>query len=774
MGVVYEAEDIRLRRRVAIKLLPADSVPDANAIGRFQREAEAASALNHPNICTIYDVGEHDGRPFIVMEKLEGRTLKDLIGGKPLPLDQLVSIGREVSDALASAHAAGIIHRDIKPQNIFITTRGAAKLLDFGLARLERRSAATDPDSATVPAPEDLTTPGTTLGTIAYMSPEQARGEPVDVRSDLFSLGAVLYEMATGAPPFRGATPGVIFDGILNHAPPPPSALNGDVPPALDRLILDALEKDRDCRIQTATDLRAQLVRLQRGSSGGSMVAAEMTSSRRERRRRSMAGVAAGVVAVTIALAMWLLATRRATARNDRIDSVAVLPFANAGRSLETEYLSDGITESIINNLSRNPSLRVVPRTTAFRYKGKEVDLRRIADELNVRAIVSGRVLQRGDTLTVQAELIDTAEDAQLWGARYERNVSGALALQEVISDNIAAKLSDRQRGEPQESTHPMTADPEAYHLYLKGRHQWNRRTGEALRQALAFFESAVARDPKFALAHLGIADTYVVMEQYTDEPATQLLRKAEAAARTALAADPSLAEAHAALGLIHHNSWEWERAGAEFRTAIALKPNYATAHHWYSLHLGSLRRLPESLAEARRAQQLDPMSMIIGVVVFSRLAAAGSMDEALRTAEHYRKIDPDYPLLLTRVSRTYSDIGRHDDAVAFAKRGAELGGGTTEQLCYLGRALALAGARDGAIAVLRRVEKRMAEGEGDPVHVAVVRAALGDGDGAFQALDRAYAQKSTRLAFIHYDDLFGRLAPDPRYRELLRKLRLI
>lgn len=773
MGVVYEAEDTRLRRRVALKFLPSGTAASTEAVLRLKREAEATSALNHPNICTIFDIGEHAGAPFIVMEKLTGSTLKQHIGGRALPLERLLTLGAEIADALDAAHGAGIIHRDIKPQNIFVTSRGIAKLLDFGLARLDEtteaaRAAPVDIEAPTLAVPGQLTALGATVGTLAYMSPEQARGEPVDARSDLFSFGAVLYEMATGRPPFGGPSSAVILDSVLNREPPSPSQINPALPPELGTLIVGALQKDRDVRVQSAAEIRAQLTRLRRqDGTGQSRPAAppRLLSSR----KKALAALV--VLAVLIAAAASVLLVRRSHTANDAgpITSVAVLPFISATGSEESEYVSEGLAETLMNHLSRNPRLRVIPRNTVFRYRSDQISPKRIAEELGVRVVVAGRVVQRGDRLTVHVELIDPRADAQLWGARYERSRTELLTLQREMSEELAGAL--RTRGAPIEEMSPrhMTSDEEAFQLYLKGRYEWNKRTGPALRSALSSFEAAIARDPDFALPYLGLADTYAVMEQYTDEPAAVLLPKAREAAVRALEADPSLAEAHATLGMIYQQMWRWEEAEAEFRKAIALKPNYATARHWYSIHLRSVGRPDEALEQIRIAQRLDPLSMVIGTAAASTLAESGRHEEAIRG---YLELDPHFYIVHSRLSRSYSEVGRHDDAVRSARYAVQHSGGACEQLADLGRACAMAGDTSCATAALQDLRSGSDGAACDPLWSAYVHAGLGQADAAFSALENAYDQRSARLSFIEADRIMmGPLHADPRYADLLRKM---
>ena len=816
MGEVYLAEDTSLHRRVALKVLPVTVASDNDRMRRFKQEATAAASLNHPNIAHIYEIGEADGTNFIAMEYVDGVTLRKKIHDEDPELSRLLRHLQHVAEGLAKAHASGIVHRDLKPDNIMISNDGHAKILDFGLAKLiEEQVGTEDPTIVLSQDAPAVTTPGLIMGTSGYMSPEQAQGKTreIDNRSDIFSFGCILFEAITGQKAFKGSDTIDTLNKIIRESPPSINAFNPSAPPDLQRIVRRCLAKDPDERYQNIKEVAIELKDIRRAlqeapadertsvesseseaktlwiddvtrlqSKAGTTArlpssqstkasSAEFIVNELRRHKFIVAFVVIFVAAAALGVNYYLHTKNTEVA----VDSIAVIPFANESNDPSADWVSDGLTESIINSLSQLPNLKVIARSSVFRYKGKETDPIVVGKELGVRAVLVGRLQQRGDSMVISAEVVDVRDNKQLWGEQYERKMADMLSVQREIARQMTGNLRPTLSGMEQlKADKQFTTNPEAYQLYLKGRFYWNKRTGPDFDRAIGFFQDAIAKDPNYALAYSGLADSYALKAAYTAEPAKNLMPKAKEAVLKALEIDPNLAEAHASLGQVaEYFDYDFVTAEREFRHAIELNPNYASAHQWFGEHLSALNRVDEALVEIRRALELDPMSVIMNKIYGDILVDSRRFDEAIEQYKKAIELDPNFATTYYFLGRAYEAKREYVDAVQAYGQMARLGQVPAPEIAKAEEIFRRSGWNAYIEASLTQIEQNAMRGQVPAFVVASFYARLGKTDEAMKWLQKAYDDRDFRLMMIGVSFEFDSLRADPRFIQLSKTVGL-
>lgn len=820
MGEVYRARDTQLDRDIAIKILPAELAGNQDRMRRFTQEARSAAALNHPNIATIHEIGEHEGTHFIAMEFVDGVTLREKIHREQTELRKLLRFLQHVAEGLAKAHAAGIVHRDLKPDNIMITRDGHAKILDFGLAKLIEQTPMPGSDSSEVVTAmmPQRSMPGTVMGTVGYMSPEQAQGKTkeIDQRSDIFSFGCILFEAATGKKPFEGESIIKSLHMVVYEPAPPLVELNPTAPAELQRIVRRCLAKDPDERYQSIKEVAIELKGLRRELAEGVGVnttvpptrSADLTSAANSslgethsqtEASTSLSGrassaeyflsaikrhkVAAAIVIVLLiagGVGLGLFLRARNTNEKSTISSIAVMPFVNTSGNQDVEYLSDGITDTLIAKLSQLPNLNVKARSSVFHYKGKDADAKTVGRELNVQAVLNGRVQQRGDALTLTLELVNTQTENVIWSEQYTRRQADLISLQSEIARDVVTKLRSKLSGaDEQKLAKTYTNNPEAYRLYLKGTFYLSRRTAADMKRGLEYFQQAIDLDPNYAPAHVGVADSYSRFAVFGLIPTSEGYPRAKAAALRALEIDPTLADAHATLADVAANyDWDWATAEREYKRAIELNPNGAGGHASYGLHyLIPMRRFDEAVQELKRAQELEPLSLSINASFGAALTSARRYDEAITQLQKTVELDPNFVLTRWRLTFAYSIAGRHAEAIAEAKKGLEISNAPWSKSMLAG-AYARAGDREGALKLIEEL-KQVTPPNNTAFMIGRAYAELGEKDQAFEWLNKAYEQKDWMLPKIHVEPwIEGKLwkdniGPDPRMADLVRRMGL-
>ena len=760
MGEVYSAKDQKLERVVALKILPRELSLDPDRMGRFIQEAKAASAINHPNVASIYELGNDGDTHFIAMELVEGETLQDRIKQGALTHTEIFDIAFQAASALEEAHSKGVIHRDIKPVNMMLNQKGQLKILDFGLAKVLRK-----PQDGLFQPLLPETQSGILLGTVQYLSPEQALGRSIDGRSDIFSLGSVLYQLATGRLPFQGQNAIEMIENILHLEPELPRKSNREISPLLEHIVLKCLQKDPAARYQSAGELRAELKSVVQPSGTTKIT---LPGQRFQWKAKHLMVAAMCVLLVVVGFALTHFFTKKNTVR-----SIAVLPFRNVDGNSQMDYLSDGITESIINSLSQVPTLKVLARGTVFSYKRKEADPREVGDDLNVDAVVTGSIQGHQENLMISVNLVNARDGAQMWGQQYNRQGKDILNVQSEISKEISDQLRFKLTGDQQKRvTRQFTANTEAYHLFLKGRYFLNKRSEEGFRRAIDHFQLAIQNDPNYALAYAGLADCYTLMPAWTLLPPSVGHPKARAAAQKAIELDPSLAEAYAALAHTNHNyDWDWAAAETNYKRAISLNPNYAIAHHWYASFLSEMGRRDEAIPMKRRALDLDPLSLIINADLGFALYQCRRFDDAIVQLKKTLELDPNFPITYQYLGFVHEQKNNEDAIVAFRKAYA-LMPDSPEAKAQLAQALALSGKRDEALRLLEEVKGSSPQEYVSPFDIAMIYSGLGEKDKAIDWLEKALAERSYQMSSIKVEPRLDSLRSEPRFQKILESMR--
>ena len=817
MGEVYLAQDTSLNRKVALKVLPAELALNQDRMRRFKQEATSAASLNHPNIAHIYEIGEANGLNFIAMEYVDGMTLRDKIRNEDEELSKLLRVLQHVAEGLAKAHDAGIIHRDLKPDNIMITSDGHAKILDFGLAKLIEPQTNSSSGSEEPTILQQHSTPGVILGTMGYMSPEQAQGKTkeIDHRSDIFSFGCILFEVITGRKAFSGQDQIDVLNKIIREPVASLATYNPSAPADLQRIVRRCLAKDPEQRYQDIKDVAIELKEVRRElqergvdttlppvlskseaqtvlnsdatrvqsqprtadpvSAATRASSAEFIVSEIKRHKGATLIGAALVLIIGIAATFGIRSYLHAKNTELAVDSIAVIPFMNQDQDPNSEWISDGLTESIINNLTQLPNLKVIARSSVFRYKGKETDPIAVGKELGVRAVLVGRLMHRGDTMLISTELIDIRDNKQLWGDKYERKLADMLSVQREIAREITNNLRPTLSGVDQSRMDKQyTANAEAFQFYLKGRFYWSKRTPPDLQRAIPFFQQAIEKDPNYALAYSGLADTYALIAAYTNQPAREVMPKAKEAALKALALDDNLAEAHASLGQITaYYDYDFVTAEREYRRAIDLNPNYASAHQWLAEHLAATRRNEEAIAEIRRALELDPMSVIMNRIYADILVDGRKFDEAIQQYKKTLELEPNFPTAHYFLGRAYEAKGMYDEAVKEYTVSSQLGTVMAGVMAKANDVYKKQGWNAYVQFNLEQLVENAPERRFPPFMIATFYTKVGRKDEAIKWLEKGYEERDFRMTLLSVAFEFDGLRSDPRFRELVRRMGL-